>query len=96
MSTYLLKDLVNKITKLGDRLHLNREQALTNLEGQIIPGILAAQAKDPLSGIGEHSMLIIIDILKLLYNSARWEDRYGAINGSILLVKHFYVKNEDG
>ncbi len=42
MSTYLLKDLVNKISKLGDRLHLNREQALTNLEAQVIPGILAA------------------------------------------------------
>ena len=25
MSTYLLKDLVNKISKLGDRLHLNRD-----------------------------------------------------------------------
>lgn len=41
-------------------------------------------------------MLIMIDVLKLMYNSARWEDRYGAINGSIVLVKLFYVKGEDG
>ena len=41
-------------------------------------------------------MLIIIDVLKLLYNSSRWEDRYGAINGSILLVKHFYVRDDNG
>jgi len=25
-----------------------------------------------------------------LFNSARWEDRFGAINGSTLLIKYFY------
>ena len=25
-----------------------------------------------------------------MYNSTRWEDRYGAINGSILLIQKFY------
>ena len=35
-------------------------------------------------------MLIIIDVLKLMYSSTRWEDRFGAINGSVLLAKFYY------
>lgn len=33
---------------------------------------------------------MVIDILKIMYNSTRWEDRYGAITGSILLAKFYY------
>ena len=40
-------------------------------------------------------MSMMIDILKLMYSSTRWEDRYGAINGSIILVKFFYGKEEN-
>jgi len=32
----------------------------------------------------------MIDLLKVMYNSSRWEDRFGAINGSILLIEKFY------
>lgn len=37
----------------------------------------------------------MIDMLKILYNSSRWEDRYAAINGSIVLMKQFYKPGED-
>jgi hypothetical protein len=30
-----------------------------------------------------------------MYNSKRWEDRYGAINASILLVSNFYPVSND-
>jgi len=33
---------------------------------------------------------MIIDVLKLMYSSNRWEDRYGAINGSVLLARFYY------
>lgn len=33
----------------------------------------------------------MIDVLKVMYNSTRWEDRFGAINGSMMLIKNFYV-----
>jgi hypothetical protein len=36
------------------------------------------------------SRQITIDLLKVMYNSQRWEDRFGAINGSILLIQKFY------
>lgn len=35
-------------------------------------------------------MLMMIDILKIMFNSTRWEDRFGAINGSVLLAKFYY------
>ena len=38
--SFEVKELVNKLGKLGDRLHLNREQAYTALETNIIPGLL--------------------------------------------------------
>jgi len=38
---------------------------------------------------------MIIDVLKMMFNSSRWEDRFGAINGSILLVKFFYNREEE-
>jgi len=37
----------------------------------------------------------MIDVLKVMYSSSRWEDRYGAINGSILLVKYTYDKTNE-
>ena len=33
---------------------------------------------------------MIIDVLKIMYSSTRWEDRYGAISGSVLLAKFYY------
>ena len=31
-----------------------------------------------------------------MFNSQRWEDRFGAINMSMLLIKHFYPKRVEG
>jgi len=92
----LLKELVNKVQKLGDRLHLNREQAQTALENSLLPAIAGAQDADPQSGMADAARGIMIDVLKMLYNSSRWEDRYAAINGSILLIKQYYVEDENG
>ena len=39
--------------------------------------------------------MMLIDVLKLMYSSTRWEDRFGAINGSVLLSKFFYNPNEE-
>ena len=39
----------------------------------------------------------MIDILKVMYNSSRWEDRFGALQGSQLLIEKFYdVQAEAG
>ena len=35
-------------------------------------------------------MSMIIDILKIQYNSQRWEDRFGATTGSTLLGQYYY------
>ena len=32
----------------------------------------------------------MIDVLKIMFNSTRWEDRFGAITGSALLAKFYY------
>lgn len=45
-STSLLSQLVNKAVKLGDRLHLNREQAYAALDTQILPQILKASTEN--------------------------------------------------
>lgn len=38
----------------------------------------------------------MIDVIKVMYNSERWEDRFGAINASIIFLKQFYQLNADG
>ena len=39
----------------------------------------------------------MIDMLKIMYNSSRWEDRFGALQGSQLLIEKFYdVQAEAG
>ena len=87
MSISSVQQLVNKVTKLGDKLHLNREQSQTYLETHVLPEICALGEDND---IYIHSRQIFIDLLKVMYNSQRWEDRYGAINGSILLINRFY------
>jgi len=74
-------------------LHLNREQAFAQLETSILPEIVKQMATE--ESLKENTMAVIIDILKLMYSSSRWEDRFGAINGSILLVRFFYNKEEE-
>ena len=75
--------------KLGDRLHLNREQAYSHLETQIIPQILRDSAGEH-ADLEAHARQMLIDITKVMFNSARWEDRFGAIDGSTLLIQNFY------
>jgi len=88
--SYNCKDLVNKLSKLGDRLHLNREQALTALETSVLPGLVEKCSDEE----REQWICIIIDVLKLLFNSKRWEDRFGAVCGSAILIKFFYREDE--
>ena len=38
---------------------------------------------------------IMIDTLKIMYNSSRWEDRFGAVNGSILLIHFMYDTSKE-
>jgi hypothetical protein len=75
--------------KLGDRLHLNREQAFNNLESVIIPGFMKLAETD--ESVKQNTMLMIIDIMKLMFQSTRWEDRFGAIQGSCLLARFYYM-----
>jgi hypothetical protein len=37
-----------------------------------------------------HARQILLDISKVLFSSARWEDRFAAINASTLLIQFFY------
>jgi hypothetical protein len=37
----------------------------------------------------------MIDISKIMFSSSRWEDRYGAITISCLLIKFFYPIKEN-
>ena len=88
-STSLLQQLVSRTVKLGDRLHLNREQSYDALDTQILPQIQQAGTGDQ-EELQGHARQVLLDLTKVLFNSTRWEDRLAAINGSILLIKYFY------
>ena len=85
----LLQELVNKTIKLGDRLHLNREQSFKILDTSILPQI-TNETSGHTADFKGHARQMLIDICRLMFNSARWEDRYGAINAATLLIKFFY------
>ena len=88
--TGLLQELVNKTVKLGDRLHLNRDQSFKSLDQSILPQI-TSDSYGHSSAFRSHAMSMLLDVTKLMFNSTRWEDRYGAINAAVLLVKFFYL-----
>ena len=88
--------MVNKLTKLGDRLHLNREQAYSQLDQEVFRTILGAKDQDGVAILEDTARAITIDVAKVMYNSERWEDRFGAINATILFVQKFYRPNKDG
>lgn len=94
MSAHLLSQFVNKTTKLGDRLHLNREQAQNQLESDLLRQLSSAANEN--EGLDKAARDIMIDVIKVMYNSERWEDRFGAINASIIFLKQFYQLNADG
>jgi hypothetical protein len=41
------------------------------------------------SNIVKTAFETIESVLKVMFNSKRWEDRFGAITGSSLIVSHF-------
>lgn len=61
------------------------------LSDQITPSICGESAD-----VQRNARLIMIDVLKVMYNSARWEDRFGAVNGSIVLIEKFYDTSAEG
>lgn len=50
-----LKLLVSKVTKLGDRLHLNREASLKELNDEILPVLAPQPAAQGMSGSNENA-----------------------------------------
>jgi hypothetical protein len=58
---------------LGDKLHLNRENALNQLETTVFTEILRKEDSTA------EARSIMIDVIKIMFNSTRWEDRFGAI-----------------
>ena len=90
------------MTKLGDKLHLNRQSAVTQLEKELLPQI-SSLGNSVQGGAGAsespyeaQARQIMIDISKLMFNSTRWEDKFGAINASILLIRFFYPERVEG
>ena len=66
---------------MGDRLHLNRENSYNVLERNVLPEICAKPVTPGLDCSEDESVTrqVMIDFLKVMYNSSRWEDRFGAI-----------------
>ena len=65
--------MVKQLTRLGDKLHLNRENALNQLETTVFTEILRKEDSTA------EARSIMIDVIKIMFNSTRWEDRFGAI-----------------
>jgi hypothetical protein len=59
---------------MGDHMHLNREKAWN-------------QYKDLMKDAQQEEELISIEIVKLMVNSSRWEDRFGSIAASQTLIE---------
>lgn len=64
--------LVKTLTRLGDRQHLVREKAALELEE---------------FSFEYESAEMATSFIGMMYSSQRWEDRFGAILGSIALAK---------
>lgn len=97
-----MQSLVNKMLKLGDRLHLNRQMAVSQLENELLPQISSLNSSAQ-GGAGSsespyeaQARQIMIDVTKLMFNSSRWEDKFGAINACVLLIRFFYPERVEG
>jgi hypothetical protein len=66
--------LVACLRKMGDHMHLNREKAWN-------------QYKELMKDAKQEEEFISIDIVKLLANSSRWEDRFGSLAASQTLIE---------
>ena len=70
-----LQELLDCLAQLGDHQHLRREKALTK-----VTGLLGGES-------GDQTVLIVaIAFFKQMLTSARWEDRFGAINGILAII----------
>lgn len=69
------------LAQLGDHQHLRREKALTR-----ITQMLEAQAEPAEQSWLEQRQLIMIAFYKQMFQSRRWEDRFGAINGVLATI----------
>lgn len=74
-----VQTLVTALTLLGDHQHLKRERALQKLQ---------AVLKENQGGQQADGEAISLAFFKLMFNSTRWEDRFGAINGSLAFIEH--------
>lgn len=74
-----VQTLVTTLTLLGDHQHLKRERALQKLQ---------AVLKENQEGQQADGEAISLAFFKLMFNSTRWEDRSGAINGSLAFIEH--------
>jgi ATP sulfurylase len=64
--------LIKILTRLGDRQHLVREKAYEELTQ---------------SNFDAEEAEVCINYITMMYNSQRWEDRFGAIRASVVLTK---------
>lgn len=63
--------LIKILTRLGDRQHLVREKALEEFA---------------LLTFDSDEAEVCINYITMMYNSRRWEDRFGAIRASVVLA----------
>ena len=70
------QELVDCLAQLGDHQHLRREKALTK-----VTGLLGGES-------GDQTVLVVaVAFFKQMLTSARWEDRFGAINGILAIIQ---------
>ena len=67
--------LIKILTRLGDRQHLVREKAFEEFA---------------LLTFDSDEAEVCINYITMMYNSQRWEDRFGAIRASVVLAKNCF------
>ena len=81
--------LVQKLTQLGHFQHLYRERAQNELKAWPFTWAETQKVSDELQ--------MCIQIFNLMFVSSRWEDRFGAIHGSCLVLERMMkdAKSDD-
>ena len=77
-------EFVDTLTLLGDHQHLKRERAYLRLQNMLQETDLETQAERE---------VIALAFFKQMFNSARWEDRFGAIQGSLAFIQQQGAKS---
>ena len=73
-----VQSFVGALVQLGDHQHLKRERALLRLQAVLKDNREERQADREAIGLA---------FFKQMFNSTRWEDRFGAINGSLAFIE---------